>query len=562
MRILKSAARAVAFAAGLGTAIAGMALLVPQLIPPQTGIAVPTDRYALLGLFLLYSAALIGLRAARANLETGSFLIDNIGSYLLGDMALLGAGFCEGALAIDAIIASPVNVPVALLAVPGLVSLAYGFGSGAEEKPEKSDEGISPDTGKSATRATIVYYLYYTALMVVPLSLFVILSISWFFAYYTLKAILFSGAQFGAAKFFALIPGLIVRVVPDVAPVLVAVAVVMVLVGVVTALVQWLSLAGHHDANRDLTEREVAFIGQSAAAVRAYGEAQGYTKRNYRTLAALTVAYLCLGALCVWVWVQLLFPDAAAPAVPGLILYLPPDVGPSCVLFVFVAIFLLPLPMWFAYGISPWYAEYSNWRALTSKTAQYVTLSGRLTRWVRTGRLDPYSRFDPSRFLRDGSRSETRFWIIGLVVISAATAWFWNLDRHKDVVFTEQGIDVVNYWTTEKVHFSYRDVRGVELHCSYDENSPSFSYDVSLPKDYSVDLTRRLRIGRNAAAIEAVDSKLMALHVPVAFGERKPAFRDVVPDYGKNCVCDLANEFKGKDFEAILRIFHYRQAKG
>jgi hypothetical protein len=556
-RRFKAYGRAIAIVVGVITALVGLALLVLPLLPG--GLA--TDRYALAGAYLLYSAALILRETFSYRVETGRWLLDLIGGFVFDDIALMGTGLISAALVVKAFGAGTASPWIFGLAAPALVALTYTFTDGrkkAQPDAAVNEVAIEPESGKLyrgayiiASLSTAVWTAFTCAIQLAIIGLGVCL-------WLLLDQCLFGTAAVGISQVVAFVAPFFRRLAPLAVVMAGFMAGLMFVIGLVTMAYHWLSLAGHHDANRNLTSREVVFIETAAKDVRAYGEAKGYVRRDWRTVVLLTILYVVMGAAGAFALFKGFVPGGAPPVhtASGLYLYLPPDTGPSGVLVVFTLCLMIPLPSYLLSAVWRYYSEYSTWRGLALKASEYATLKGRLTNFVRTDRLRPGEHFDAGAFLHRAGQSLGRLTLLPLLPMAALTAWFYWLDCSNFDLLTDRSITVVHYWTGQPVQYPYSAVRGIELGCSYGKNDNlDFSYSVLLPDGYEVDVTHTLRRGRTLSAVMDVDDKLRELSVPVTYTVRKPLWQDPVWGYDPRCVRELAGEFSGEDSKRILRLF-------
>lgn len=546
----KAIGRSFAVAVSVGAAVVGLGLAAAALCS-----LVPL-RYTPLGIYLVYCAVVIARKAFAWEMVTGWRQIDAIRTFLLDDLALIMTGCVSAALLVKTYQLGA-SLWLYGLAAPCLVALAYAFsGDRTAAAPEPADEAINAEAGKLETRLTLVtslvkalrtglIYFAMIAVGAVGVAIWLLLD----------ECLFGSGAMgpFAAAAW---------AMARRVAPYAVLMAAFMVgltfTIGVVAVFFHWLSLAGHSNANRDLSRREVAFIETSAEAVRTYGNAQGYHRCDWSAVVALTLIYVAMGAAAVFAVYKGFFPGGAPPDIAaGAMLYLPPQAGPSCVLLVFAAIAAIPLPSYLISTVWRRYSVYSTWRGLVNKKTEYVSLKGRLTNFVRIGRLDPHRAFDPGWFLHHAGQSLGRLTLAPLIPLMAIAGWFYWLDSHNfDAVFSDKLV-VVRYWTGKPVEYPWKAVQGVELECVYDsKHNLDFAYRIRLPEGFAINAAAPLRAMGDIAPLIAIDDKVRAMKLPRSYATRTPLWQDPFVAFDPGCVRDLASEFPARDAASVRRIFH------
>lgn len=553
MSELKSFAAAAALGVGIATGLAGAAVGL------GAALALLPMRLLPVGCYLVYAGFLILRERFGWSLATGRIYLDLIAENLFGSLALMASGIISAVLAFKAYSHAPSGGPwLYALALPAVVALAYSFGyRKADDAPTPEDEvEVEAGTGKLYRRAYVASS-FISALWTGLVYIFFFAAIGVFICQWMLlDRCLFGNEWEGFAtaivaqvRFFgplALLVGVVFAVATFV-------------VGLVAMVFHWLSLGTHPDANRDLSNRELAFIEAAQREVRAYGEANGYGQRDWRAVVVMTALYLVFGMAAFAALYKTFLPGGSPPAEAAhILLYLQPDTGPSAALMVFTICLMIPLPSILLSIVWRRYSEYAMWRGLVKKTAEYVTLTGRLTNFVRTGRLDCHRKFDPGDFLHRAGMSLARLMLLPLVPVMALTAWFYWLDSRNADVLADSSITVVHYWSGSPRTFPYSAVRGISLQCTYGRNDRlEYAYTILLPDGFAVDASRTLHRRNTVAALTAIDDKLAG--VPVSFELRRPLWREPYIAYDPACVRELAGEFSAADGERILRLFHLRQ---
>ena len=538
----------VALAVSLGTAAAGALLIVPDAIPVV--IAIESGRYIVFGFFLLYSAFLIAVAALAPARQLKNWFLDLI-QFTFGVFALFATGAIEIVLAGRALFVHPINLWVLLLVIPGAASsiLALSQLSAMQTsamrsatKPQKELQELLRKAGQIHPKAEFLASIRSSATYAIQGGLTVSSTLLGFFAYFVLNDLLFNEVRMSMDHFM--------RVAHASFPLMALMLFSFVIFFIVPVLFQfpfvffrWLSLFGHRDANRDLTDRDIAFIKKSFDAAVDYATKRGYGERSISLIYVTTISYLIFAGLCIWGFIEIFYPAGTPPAhiVSGLYLYIAPECGPSGLLFALAVLIAIPLPCIVVSCLSRSYAE----RFILG---QLGILGGRLIYFVRLRRLDTSKVFDPVSYIRRAGFSFTRNLLIPLALVLVATAWLWPHDKSNFAVFTDREIEVADYWSQARIHYSYSAVVNVNLFCSYKVNGGlDYSYTINFPDDRSVQLMRPQYGDRNIAAYAAIDTLLRRRHAP---------FKQPISGFHPGCVRDLAGEFSGEDLKRVERLFH------
>jgi len=542
-----------------------MAAAATYLLDPtiaDLGVALSPDRTALIGVFLLYTAFVLGFATRYPTASSGNAFADIFLLFVVGSIPLMALGGLQLAFAAQALFVSePPNLFIALLGIPGVLSFAAMVFVDIEKKRAEisanDDPSTTSDAGKVDVRRGVVANFLFGAVFAAYMAVFVLWLTVGIWLYYRLQGLMFEGATFDLQAFGDELDDLFHRMLPTAVGVLIAVVVVVPAIGIVTVLLQWISHRGARRANRDLSVQEIEFIETSEAAVRAYAERQGYT----RYVWTYNLAYLVLLLFMMGLALLLGLSTGAGADVPagsesagGLRLYFQ-DVGPSLVVLVFAGILWTSLPAMVISRLSRRYSERAAWISLATNEA-YLTVRGRLTTFVRTDRLSRVNAFDPGRFLHETSLSFEPYFFYPTVAVTLFAGYLLFLDRNNYDLLTEDNIEVVEYWSLEKIQFGYDDVERVELTCYFDKKgNAQTGYELFLPQGHTVDIFEKMDLKTRLAAYEAVDRKLVDARVPFKFATRKPWFEAESYAYDPACVETLTRDLDSTARDRAKRLF-------
>lgn len=312
----------------------------------------------------------------------------------------------------------------------------------------------------------------------------------------------------------------------------------------------WLQRLGTGTQRRDLTAEEVAFVEASEAEVRSYAETKGYTRHNWAAVLLFfaTVALMFASFFAVMFWVEDVRAEAAAAAAVG---------GPHVVSLPFdFPLLLVIMPVGLLWGVLPlailsyasrWFAEWRGWLGITG-TERYYSLQYHLARAVRKGRLSAKERFDPARFLRDGSNEPWPYGLAILVALTVVAALLLYVHLRSYAVVTEAYVETPTGWTQSRTRLPLAQLKRVEIECYEGKRDFTVGYTLVLPSGDTVVLFRIGSLFDRLADIEAIDRSLTAARVPFVAAEGA---------FERSCVDAVASRFDPEDtrrVKALLRI--------
>jgi len=549
--------RAAAFGVAAVMALTGAYLIDPAML--DLGFELTAEWTGLVGLFLVFGALLLGLRAADVKFSFSHGVVDVVIN-LFFTLALMLVSFVQVALAGAALFAEPFNGWALLFVVPAALALLLAFGGesgdpadderGDAEDAEDASIPTTADSGKLDFAASVRVSLqqtFFVGVLTLVMLLFLGLGV---WLYHRLSGVLFEGGTFDIARLgdahvetrwlWVLAVGLVVPLVVG---------------GFALGrdLFHWISMIGVRGANRDLNAAEIAFIDRSAKEVRAYAQEHGYDKwvfpfQMFTLLLGFAAVYL--GIMVVLSIVEF----AAAGSGPSL-----PIVVRSMVLSTLTMCFACIM-----FGLAPnsvlarvWqaYAERGGWIS-SGEENDFFTVEGRLTKFVRTGRLKPDATFRPGDFLRDVSLSlESYVYPPGIMLLLVGLG-FLSVEWSGGTMLTATYIERVDAWSMERVRYSYGDVQRVSLVCFLtDKDETSERYELEFADGHSIDLFAKARVKRQIEAYEAVDRMLRAAGVPFVAGGHPGLLRVGEPGYDPACVTQVAEDFPVEMQDRVRALF-------
>lgn len=543
--------------------VAGIYLLNPAV--HDFGYHLQPQQTEFVGVFLLLTAVSIVFSIARPNVLASSSTMANLFvSGLIGPLGLLAYAGVEIAIGTKALFASPPNLWAATLLLPGLVGLAFAITGYSDEAVEEDDEGedaIEPESGQVDVTGTapwlLVYGFYYAVYLFAVMVWFALA----FWLFYRLQEIVLQGMTFDAAAAWASIGETLIRIVTVAAPMSVVLALLFIGISIVSMLLRSLAYWGKRDANRDLSSAEIAYIETSAVAVRDYAIAQGYARNVWlmQMLGLFSVfAGIGAGGAATFAAIHLLETTSPDPSFP---IELRPG-GLSSVLWIFVGIMVSPLTNRIASLLSVRYAERAGWIAIGEKN-EYFTLKGKLTTFVRSGRLSASTAIDPGEFLRAANGSLEVYFLGSAAILAVIATFFMTLDARTVSRLSADGIDLMSYWTQQHHHYTYSDVKQVEIRCVLsDKGKPGEAYELHFGDGRSLDIhkTEDL-ITSKLAAYEAIDAKLVAQGTPFVPSTIRPWFREPERGYDMDCVDKFVADFPNAIQPRIRRLLHADELK-
>jgi hypothetical protein len=547
--------------------VAGVYLLDPAAV--DLGFELEAARTWIVGAFLIAAAAALVFKLAfPKGLESGSLALDTLAMFTLGDIAHFAYAFIALGIGGEALIASPANYWAALFLVPGMVSLAIAFSDDDDEDADKGagepDEDAEDDeTSADGDRVTVGeagrMSLFLGALFagyMIAIALLVSVGI---WTHQRLRGAIFDGEVLDGASAAALWTA-IVKVVPGVAPIAIALVAVLGAIFFLSLVLPWpSSWRSTPSAKGGLSAAGDAFVEASEKAVIAYARAQGYGSSLMDFFGFLSVmGAIGVGAIVMFGVIEFMKPQPAGPSFP---LVIAPG-GVSMIVGFFAFLMLWIVPQSIMSRLSRRFSERAGWVLLRPSKNPYA-LREKIAAFVRTGQLSTARPIDPGAFLHAANLSVERYYYVPAAVTGAVALFLLHRDLTTADVLTAETIEVTDYWTAAMTRFTYTDVRRVELRCYLtDKSATQEAYVLHFKDGQSVDIFgSNEAVAAQLAALEAIDAKLTALGVPFVPGAHQGWFKGDVPGYEPACVERLAEEFGQELQPRIKALFHLDQMR-
>jgi hypothetical protein len=540
--------------------VVGVYLIDPTLA--DLGFYIEAGRYALVGGFLIYAAIVLAYAAVFTTQTADSGLVAWVRAVVLGGFALLATASIHLALAVQALLAEPMPNWVALLAIPGVLSLLTLFSTSLERaRAVASGEAGAPqttaDSGKTDTAAVVRGHLLAGAIAAIGSVLIVAYLGAGIFLYYLLKAILIDGAQINLAFVLSrALPWLVERLWPFALGISLFVLIAMLVTG-------WAHAAQHRrarrrrpDIDRDLSPGEIAFVSESVARIGEHIEQNGLRPlaRRLRTVFAISAVSFFGGAFALMFAAEALVAWLYRPPGEGWHFYLAD--GPLLMLGALIGVGSWGLMPTAAMALlSRRYAEASGVLALGGVSGMRQ-VEARIVKFVRLGTLSPAKPFDPSVFLRGFGLAGPLLTVAWVLPVSAVLAFAWPYDRALDIAFSDEAIVTGDFWTTTRTVYPYAALEAIELECRFAGNGDTdVGYTIVLPGKRKRRLVNAQRLGAHLDDFVKVDEKLRAAGVPAVFAlPEEGASRAAVVD--RMCVIEISEDMSEADRARVERLFH------
>lgn len=548
-----------AIVAGL-MVVVGVYLIDPTLA--DLGVYMEAGRYALVGGFLVYSGIVLAYAAVFIAQPAGVGVVGWAAAVVLGGFALFSTAIIHLVVAGQALLAEPMLTWVALLAVPGVLSLLTLL-SGDIERARAAARvaaGAAPttaDSGKTDAAAIMRGHILAGVIAAVGNVLVIAYLGGAIFLYYLLEAILIDGAQIELGFVLSrALPWMVERLWPF------AVGIGLILL-IAMALIGWVSAARHRrarrrrpDIDRDLSPDEISFVSESVTRISEHVERDGLRVLARRLRSAFAVS----AVLFFGVAVALMFVAEAIVAR----LYRPPGEGwhfyladgPLLALSVLIGVGSWGLMPTAAVALlSRRYAEASGVSALGAVSGMRQ-VEERIVRLVRLGTLSPAKPFEPSLFLRGFGLAGPVLTVAWVLPVTAVLAFAWPYDRALDIAFTDDAIVTGDFWTTTRTAYPYTAVEAIELECRFTNDSDTdVGYTIVLPGERKRRIVNEQRLALHLDDFVKVDEKLRAAGVPAVFAlPEEDASRAAFVD--RMCVIEIAEHKSEADRAKVERLFH------
>lgn len=292
------------------------------------------------------------------------------------------------------------------------------------------------------------------------------------------------------------------------APALIPVPVILLLLvggqGVLKAIGQAVDLAARPDANRTLTPDEIGLI--RGAWLKLKGFLEDLPKRSDVSFVYwLSIILLFAGLIAGYAYS---FESSGFGALQfqqerttGLDWFIYQDeIGFAEILAIFTFIFVIWASFMIVGLFWPEFAIHSDIESKTQSAPQRdprILLRRAIARGVRLHAIADVETFDPKSFLMRSWRGMTN-WVVGAtLLLIAATAGFWYLDRMDYVLITENYIVYTDYWTSAQHRIGYESIIEIRTSCNRNEEN-----NVNAAYSFIIDGERRIEVASFATPRE------------------------------------------------------------
>jgi hypothetical protein len=556
-----------------GTAIAGLARIHPSF-------ELPFEGHVLLGYVLIYCGVVLTVSSVFPKLvSSGSGNL--LATLFVGEMALMGTGLLQLALAAEALFSSSAQYAYSPLIVSGILALALMHALDVYDREDRKaeeldtedeeeddlddavDEMAEPEAQTSAIRkgiAWIALLAWLLALYLAPV-LFWLVSIFW--VYGRLRAESFEGYTFG---FEAELPSYLNAfsvAAPEVARTLTVLLVVGAVLYFIYLVFRWISRLIWPHSNRELSDAEIDFILNSEQQIRDH-----IIENNFKRSPWLSGAYLLfLVGLLLAVLVAFFqtIDDIPLLSVPErladetVFLIIEPQYW-SLIAGLFSLVLLSTLFSAVLAWLFPNVTESSTGAELVSRKAT-IDLHSWLTMLVRYGMIRTDKPLDPGWFLRYSATCWIPLFVWPGLVLLAVSFGMLQLDRGNFDLVTNKRVVTVDYWTQTQHTYPLASVSTVVLECTFDKKTPRPAYTLRLVDGTDVRLGKGNKFFSRLPEIEAIDSELRALGTPAEFLVKYPWFEDAFLAYSEPCIEASTSDMEPMEavrFRVLMRLDQYK----
>ena len=506
--------------------------LAPSYLP---SFALDPEQYRLFEFHLALNAVLLlgaGYYLKRGGLSGG--LAQRIIPIFFIYMPLWGLAFVNGILAGKSLFTMDVErLWVLLLSIPAVVNFFAAPSMLEQSKAKSSDDAAEAEIKRASpsgsTRAKNVSasaiwwsHIYSATYQAAFYAFFILLMGFGAFYYYVLDALLFSDRALSFDQLKNAAPTVFENLLPYLIVLPLVIAAIVIIIGIISATYHSFLKNHHPSIDRELAQKEIEYIEASFKELTAYLESQKYP---------ILYGWLYYGGafffLLLWMGIMaggsvLLTSFLAslheAERTAGSVVYIYGDMdfGISGVIGVFSGIFMLWASYQAAGAFAPKFAEYafvSGWNTLDNQNRTGDVYFDGITKYVRTGALNPEEGFNPSKFLLMGFKEYEKIVYGATGLLLLLNVYFLYLDSKMYHLFAEDRIEYAGYFSTRNFRIGYSDVQKVTLSCyTYTDDGKKQvgqSYKVVLDEDHSINLFSDSKFTQNDfEAFQAVDKNL------------------------------------------------------
>ena len=557
-----------------GIAISGLAQVHPSF-------ELPFEGHVLLGYVLIYCGVVLTVSTLFPNLvSSGSGNL--LATLFVGEMALMGTGLLQLALAAEALFSSSAQYAYSPLIISGSLALALMHALDVYDREDRQaeeldtedeeegefddavDEMVEPEEQTSAIRKGIGWIALLAWLLALYLAPVLFWLVSMFWVYGRLRAESFEGHTFG---FEAELPSFLnaFSLANPAARTLIGLLVVVAVLYLVYSVFRWIARLIWPYSSRELSDAEFDFILDSDQQIRDYIIENNF-KRNLWLSGAYLFFFLCsmVAALLALGQVEKEVPLLGLPsrfADETVFLVIVPQFS-SAIAAVFSIILLSPLFYAVLARMFPKLAEASTGAELIRGESLFGLVSW-LTILVRYGMIRTDKPLDPGWFLRYSATCWIPLFVWPGLVLLAVSFGLLQLDRGNFDLVTNKRVVTVDYWTQTQHTYPISNVSTVVLECTFDKKTPRPAYTLRLIDGTDVQLGKGNRFFSRLPEIEAIDSELRALGTRAEFLVKHPWFEEPFFAYSESCIEAAARDMKPMEavrFRVLMRLdqFKYR----
>ncbi|MCE9522278.1 MAG: hypothetical protein K8S25_07585 [Alphaproteobacteria bacterium] len=519
--------------------VAGAYLLDPA--PPDLGFYLEGGRYAFAGGFLIYAGLVLAYAAIFGFTSPGDSVVAQLVFTVFGTLGRFSSGAILLVLSLRALMFEPIVGAIALLAVPGaltLLSLEFAAIAKARVTEEANLPPVTPDTGK-ATRFEFGPHLWQPAILVLTRGAGVFLLLCALYAYVLLDALLIRDRPidlgYAAGVIFS-------RLLPIFLLLQAAIIGFIVIAAIAPALRNRLRRRKLPDKERDLTIAEIAFVNDYASQI------QEHVARHDLIELAKRVSGLSLWSTLILVGLGLvlllngehMLASIYAPAGAQWQLYLTESRELSAAIPLLLLTLLgLPGAVW---QLLSRRAAEAGGAAKLKTNGKAGELEAELVKHVRERRLIPDAAPSAADTLRSFGLA-TSILTLGLILaLWSGVSWWWPHERARDTLYTDHGIETGEFWSMKRTTVPYAAVLTVRLQCEiYENDDTRIGFTIVLPGGMERNLVSLSTLNLHLDDALRVDENLRKANAKFIFSRPDSVLTSDVEAVDRECVLKLAD---------------------
>lgn len=537
--------------AGALLLVAGVYLIEPSVL--DLGLYLEAHRYFLAGLVLAYAglvftyAGLLGLAVPGEDVVSRivSSLFGTVGRICVAAMMLTFAVRAGGAgLPATWIVLSAGAGVLALLSVPlaAIARARSAVAAGAE------DHTITADSGKRAPFVAVSYLRSAAGFVVTVIVSVFVLGLA-LIAYILLDRAFIDGRTISLTIAAEVVGRTLVPMVVVVGQLMIA---LFLFIGVANWFGEQRRRRDRDGIERDLSPEEVSFASACVQQVRDYVAAKGLAAaaRNAASISFGLFIGLCLLALWLLWDIARALAQIYAPPSEAWQFYLI-DGPPTKIVALFLVLSVPFVPQAVLKLVSRRAAEASGANMLKANRSA-GELEAEIVKRVRDRSLAPGTPFDAGELMRTWGITTAVIALVWNVLLAGGVAVWWPHERARDTLFTEEGIETGNFWTTERMVHRYDAVLVAYPMC---DEGGDIGYAIVLPGEVRRSLMSEVGLSASLDDLVKIDSKLRAAGVKFVFAlsEGESSGGDVVD---RRCVIDLTMDMDEATRAKVEQVFH------